>query len=413
MARKLRTNLLAAMFSHLLRFGAPLVAYPFLTRVLGTEGFSQFSLIMAAALILSQFIEYGFGLMSVRNISQGADDTPSACGIVLLGRLLTCLVTVALYLGALQFIPISELKSPSAIFATVLLAGAYGFSSSWYFISVERAISLAAQEVVGAVCTLLLILLFVRAPGDAVLAICLFAGPLWVLSAYGHVRAISHLGFSVPPISLFFSSLIKSGHFFVLTATGPVINRLSIIALGVFSSPAQVAYYAAGDRIISAVINASLPLVRILIPRITNLLRDDPDAARRLFLRSSVSVTIVFTVASVLTVLIAPVLVPALFGAEMTGATSIIMLQLCIIPLAVCSRCCGMLALLPLNQEHKYKNITLLTGVIGLISLPFTAMPLGGIGVAASRLAVETCLAVVCICLVVKLRRAWSSPSER
>lgn len=398
------------MFSHLLRYGMPLTIYPLLTRRLGTEGFADFSLMMALALILSQFVEFGFGLMSVREIAQSdAKERPLFVGEIVVGRLITLTVTAMIFLAVLPWLPLPGGDRIEVVLSVLILASAYGFSSSWYYIAVERTSRLAVQDIVVAAATLVLVLLFIGEPGDSVLTIAVFAGPLWGGVIVGHVAAIRHLGFCVPSVTRMWRSMRTSTDFFILTGVNSVINRTSVLFLGAFSTSTQVAYYAAGEKLVSAAINATQPLLRVLTPRISSLVRSDPSVARRLYLKAMLLVPLGFTAAATVAIIAAPWAIPGFFGVALAGAVPIFVVQLLLLPASAASRTIGVLGLIPLRREDIYRQLTLIFGLAGLIVLPAAAYWGGGIWVAAVRVAAEAALAIACHVVMRRMLKSMSN----
>lgn len=398
------------MFSHLLRYGMPLTIYPLLTRRLGTDGFAEFSLMMALALILSQFVEFGFGLMSVREIAQSDEkERPLVVGEIVVGRFITLIVTAMIFLAVLPWLPLAGGDRVGVVVAVLALASAYGFSSSWYYIAVERTSRLAVQDIVVSVSTLVLVVIFIGKPTDSVLTVAVFAGPLWGGAIVGHVAAVRHLGICIPSATRMWRAMRTSTNFFILTGVNSVINRTSVLFLGAFSTSTQVAYYAAGEKLVSAAINATQPLLRVLTPRISSLVRSEPSAARRLYLKATLLVLLGFTAAAIVAIIAAPWAVPSFFGVALAGAVPIFVVQLLLLPASAASRTIGVLGLIPLRREDVYRQLTLIIGLAGLIVLPAAAYWGGGVWVAAVRVAAEAALAIACHVVMRRMLKSMSS----
>lgn len=391
-----------------MRYSAPLLSYPILTRALGTEGFAQFSLILASALVLSQFIEFGFGLMGVREIAQSSKEKSRiVSGEIVFGRIANLAIAASTYAFIVQLIPIEELQSWPAIIATVILATAYGMSSSWYYISIERAVTISIIETCAVVSTLALVVVFIATPQDALLACYLFALPLWLASIFGHIAALRDFGIRLPSLTDLITSFKRSYQFFILIAVTPIVNRIALLSLGAFSTPQEVAYYAAGDRLLTAAVNATVPLVRVLVPRISSLVTTAPDRARRLFFRSLIGIVLFFSLTAILVAAISPVAFPLFFGIGLAGAVPVFMAQMVILPASVSNRAIGMLGLVPMHREKVYQRMTLIIGIASLCFLPFAAAFGGGIWVALSRAFFEAVLAASCFVVLLRIGRRW------
>ena len=262
-------NLAASVLAQLLRYGAPLAFYPFLTRVLGAEGFATFALAFAGAVMLGQLIEFGFGLSGVRALAEASEHPTEAAevvGDVVIGRCVTLAVVVAGSLLCWRWAPVTVRSDLPLALSVAALAIGYGFSSSWYFIGRERAAQLAGLEIVTSFSQLGLLLLLVKAESPNWLPVALMALPVWGVVAFGHVLAFRDLGAIWPSMLRLRDKLVESFQYFCFTGIMPILNRANLLVLGSMSTPSQVAFYAVGERIVTAAANATVPVIRLRCP---------------------------------------------------------------------------------------------------------------------------------------------------
>lgn len=403
-------NLAASVLAQLLRYGAPLAFYPFLTRVLGAEGFATFALAFAGSVMLGQLIEFGFGLSGVRALAEASEHPTEAAevvGDVVIGRCVTLAVVVAGSLLCWRWAPVTVRSDLPLALSVAALAIGYGFSSSWYFIGRERAAQLAGLEIVTSFLQLGLLLLLVKAESPNWLPVALMALPVWVVVAFGHVLAFRDLGAIRPSMLRLRDKLIESFQYFCFTGIMPILNRANLLVLGSMSTPSQVAFYAVGERVVTAAANATVPVIRVAMPRITNLLRDDPDAAKRIFRRSLFSLTGLAAVGAVLGAAFTPWGVPIVFGAAIAPGALVIAIQLFIVPALMATRITGTLALVPLRQEGSYQRVVLVSSVGGLCLAPLVILWGDATGLAAWRVVVELGAAGYCLWILTRRRDGW------
>lgn len=408
MANQVKKNIGIALLSHFVRYLAPLAAYPILTRELGTEGFAKFSMMLAISMVLSQIIEFGYGLSGVREISQGARESGKISGTIIFSRAVIALLVSIVAIVLIGFIDIFGLDGYFDLAAVLFCAAAYGFSASWYFIGVEKVKDLAKLELACALSSLVLVVVLVKSHDDVLLALYAFSVPLWGAVVVGTYRAVKHLGFEIPGLSEFFTSLRISARFFVLVGVSPIVSRLSLISLGMFSSSDQVAFYAAAERIVTAAVNSLQPIVRILLPRISALIVNDKAAARQLLMKSTLFVSFVYFAAASIGIYFAAVWVPWFFGKQLSGATEIAQVQLALLPVVALGRCLGMLGLVPMHAEAPYKNMTLIVGLMSLLATPLASIYGGAVSVSYVRVLSELLLSLLCGIYLMKLQRSFS-----
>ena len=403
-------NLAASVLAQLLRYGAPLAFYPFLTRVLGAEGFATFALAFAGAVMLGQLVEFGFGLSGVRALAEASDQPAAAAevvGDVIVGRCVTLAVVTVASLLCWRWAPTTVRSDMPLAMSVAALAVGYGFSASWYYIGRERAARLAGLEIVTSFSQLALLLMFVKTGSPSWLAVALMAVPVWVIVTFGHVVALRDLGAIWPSWMRLRAKMVESFQFFCFTGIMPILNRANLLVLGSMSTPAQVAYYAVGERIVTAAANATVPIIRVAMPRITNLLRDDPAAAQRIFRRSFFGLTGLATVGAVIGAGLTPWGVPIVFGAAIAPGVLVIAIQLFIVPAIIATRIIGTMALVPLRQEGRYQRAVLVSSIGGLCLAPLFIIWADAAGLAAWRVAVESGAAAYCLWTLMQRHEGW------
>lgn len=400
MSSRFSRNLVASVLAQLLRYGAPLAFYPFLTRVLGAEGFAVFALAFAGAVMLGQLVEFGFGLSGGRALAEATEQPEAAAevvGDVVVGRLVMLAAVITGSILCWRWAPAVVRADLPLALAIVALAAGYGFSATWYFMGRERAAQLAGLEVVTSFSQLGLLLLFVKPGSPTWIPVAMMALPVWAMVVFGHALAFRDLGAIWPSLKRLRAKLIESFQFFCFTGIMPILNRANLLVLGVMATPAQVAYYAVGERIVTAAANATVPIVRVAMPRITRLLVEDPAAARRLFKRAFFGLTGLAALGAVIGAALAPWGVPLVFGAAIAPGVLVIAIQLFIVPAMIAGRLAGTLGLVPMHREKTYQAIVLCAGAGGLALAPFAIMAGGEVLLAILRVLVEGGVAVLCL----------------
>jgi PST family polysaccharide transporter len=406
MTTRFKRNLIASVVAQLIRYGAPLAFYPYLTRTLGAEGFAEFALAFAAAVMLGQVVEFGFGLSGVRSLAesklQPSRESSMIVGETIVGRVITS--TAVVFLAALIWPLVnSYIKvAPDLVAISFFLALSYGFSPSWYFIGKEISAKLAAIEITVSLFQLLLIVSLIRSHSSPSLAVACITLPALAAAIYGNAYAIIDYGFSVPGRSRMVKAMKESFTFFCFTGIMPILNRANLLVLGAMSTPTQVAWYAVGERIVTAALNASTPVTRVVMPRVTSLVSDGNPGASRLFVKTIRILLLVSFLFAIVGAAAGPWVLPIVFGPELNGAAAVLAIQLFIVPAMMASRAIGTMALVPLRKERIYQALVLSFGIAGLGLAPLAVWLGDATGLSLLRLTAEACLAW---CALLALRR--------
>lgn len=406
---RLRSHLAFASISQILRYAAPLLIYPYLTRTLGIDAMGYFSTVMAAGLMCSVFVEFGYGLMSVRELAGGDRRiTGTIVSELCLGRaVMFLLVAVGL---AIICHYVDLLADMGAYLAALAIALSYGFSASWYYIAAERSKALAALDLCCSVATFLLILVFVQGPNDALLALWLFVMPLLLTAIYGHGLAYVRYGFQWTSIRALLGSLALSLRFFFFTGFPSLSNRWSVIALAVWSDPVQVVYFAAGEKLTTAAINTTVPLTRVLLPRLGRLMADRPGLAYRQIRRYAVWIGGFYLCASIATIALSSFIYPLMFGAQLAAGSIVFAAQMLMVPFAASSRVLVQVGFTTFRKEG-FSAIVIIASTLAYLCLSaLIVQASGGIGIALVRAAIELVVLAIFVSSFIKLGRNLAQP---
>ncbi|WP_242130242.1 oligosaccharide flippase family protein [Sphingobium sp. Sx8-8] len=408
---RLGSNLAFASISQILRYAAPLFIYPFLTRTLGVQAFGEFSTVMAVGLMCSVFVEFGYGLMSVRELASG--DRKATAGVVFelcLGRGIMFLAAAAGLAIICHYVDL--LPDRSSYFAALAIALVYGYSASWYYIAMERSKALAALDLCCSLATFGLILSFVRGPGHALLAVWIFAIPLFLIAAYGHVQAVRSYGLHPVPVRSLFASLAQSLRFFFFTGFPSLTNRWSVVALAIWSDPLQVVYFSAGEKLTTAAINSTVPITRVLLPRISRTMAGDPVAAYREIRKFTGIVGGLYLFTAIVTIALSQFIFTLMFGAKLAAGYPVFAVQMAMVPFAACSRVLVQAGFTTFKKEGFCAAVFIASTVAYILLSTLLAPNDGGIGIASARVAVEMIVFSVFIRSFIRMGRDVNGSSN-
>jgi PST family polysaccharide transporter len=403
----LKKNIGYSALAQLLRYGAPLAFFPYLTRALGKEAFSSFALAYALAIVLGQLIEFGFGLSGVRSLAEAKQRPAEARQVVtdvIIGRAVLLLAVLVAFAITRPFYPDLLSDGWKGISAILVLTVSLGFVPSWYFIGRNRAFQYALMEAGATTVQLIAIILMIKPGSSFELAILLIAIPWLVVCLLGNVTAILDLGFAYPTLGRVRASLTISFRFFCFASLPQILARGNIFFLGFLSTPSQVAYYAVGERLLYAAVNMMTPVTRVMLPRAVSLHEAGPAEGRRFAIKTIYLLSAFFTVSAIVGAISSPWLVPFLFGPEIAPGVPAIAILLLTVPFMIVSRLIGMMTLVPMHREKLYQTIMLLAGFTGLAVAPISVMVGGALALALSRLFLET---VTATGLLVAQSRVW------
>jgi len=362
-------------------------------------------------MVAALFVEFGYGLHSVREIAaKGSKGAGSIVGTLCAGRLLTFLATALVLAGINLVGGAHQWWQPYAL--TLALGLAYGFSASWYFIAIENTRTLALIDLVCTAVTVAAVWILVRSPDDVTAAILSIATPLLVANLYGHHRAVKALGLSLPNLVNLVRSMADSAHFFFFTGFPSITGRWAVIAASISSSPIQIAVFAAADKILTAAVNTTVPISRVLLPRVAKMATDEPASAMRTVHIMLASCGALYIVGSIACIALSEPILQLLFPQSRVSVdTSIFIAQMSIVPIAACIRLLNQVGLVSFRRERVCALISIVVaGVFIPASFWLGAQDYDAMAIVALRITLELSSLAVLLMYFAGLKRSITNP---
>lgn len=272
----------------------------YLTRVLGPETYGIIGFATALFAYLLLFSRLGFDVVGTRELARDHTQIRALAGYIIGVRLLLALIGYALYAGIVVFV----LSKGEFFTLIVLIFGlavfAHAISLDWAYRGIERMGIIAVRIVATSAVHLALVILLVRAPHDAPLAICIQAASLFLLNIWllaSFVRTFGAPTFSggkSKKSSLWKAALPMAGSGFMIG----IFYNVDLIMLGLMRTDAEVGLYSASVRAMSASLILAMIAAHAFFPALSNafgdtkLMRERSKAFARLILPVGIPLSI-------------------------------------------------------------------------------------------------------------------------
>lgn len=404
----LRNNILSLYWVQLFTYALPLLTLPWLTRVLGLDGFGQlvFSTAINAYFIL--LTDYGFNFTATRAIALAGDDR-SARSAVFWTTLSAKLLLATL--GVVVLWLLTRVSDQLATHATLLLTGYVAVVGSaltplWYFQGTERLKVFSTITIGVRALSVVALFVFVRKADDLLAAMVITAGVSVVVAAACLLLLARERTLQFVPVSLggIRAALLDGWQLFASTTAISLYTTANTVVLGFLAGPAVVGQYGAAERLIGAAQGLVTPLTQSVFPRVSRLMHESRSEAFAL-LRRLLRLQGVATLAlSVLIFASAPYVVALLYGADFAGAVPVLR-WLSLLPFLVgLSNVFGINTLLPLGMKRTFSAILVGAGVLHLLVL-FALIPMfSATGAAMAVLLTECAVTLVMAAVLWRLR---------
>jgi polysaccharide transporter, PST family len=408
----LAQNAAALYAAHVAGLILPLLAIPFLARVLRPEGWGMVVFAQSFAAALTLVLEYGFYLSATREIARKRDDREELARIVAAvqsAKLLLLGGVTLLVVAAYFAIPLFR-EHPAHLAWAWGLAAAQGFSAYWYFQGVERLRLPALTEVVAKAGATAMLFLLIRTPGDGWMVLAIFAVPTAAWALFTNLwiyRELPRLPLRVGAGARMLRETVRL--FVFRAALGSYVAANSFI-LGALATPQVVGFFAGAERLIRGAINLIHPATQAIYPRISNLVVNDRGQAARLLGWSLLAVGGLGLVMGLTAAIAAPLLVRVLLGPGYEAAVPVLRALSVLPPIIAVGTVLGLQWALPTGLDRPYFRLVI-TGAVVNVALAILLVPrFGALGMAGAIITAE-CLVTGGLLVLVWLhgREMWGA----
>jgi PST family polysaccharide transporter len=405
-----------ALALHIVQLGnlvVPLITLPYVSRVLGSNGFGLVAFSQSLSFLLGMVIGWGFDQWASREAAVKRDDPGGLTALTaqIVGARLI-LSAVALVIAALVYLTSGTTRgSPEFIAMSWLAAVATGLTPLWFFIGVERlrlpsSIALGVRVVAAA-----LTFVLVQNSGDAWIVMALFTGSAVVGALITTGMLFRRVNLRRPSVRPALSAIRAGTALFAGIAGLSLYTSMNVVLLGFLGTRAEVAHFSAAERVIRAAIQLLQPITTAIYPRITFLdSSGNPRRALRLLLIGAGVVLSIALVGAAVMFVLAPELIRLVYGNQFADAAGVLRVMSVLLPFATMSYAAGTWLMVK-RQDARIMQITLAGGVLNVALAPVLVHLAGINGMAVSVVCAE--FAVMALAIIVAARRGLGPARRR
>lgn len=279
----LKRNMLSLFTLQGAAYLLPLIAVPYLVRVLGPTTYGRIAFAQAFVQYFVLLTDYGFNLSATRSIALSKGD-PQALSRIFSSVLAAKLCLAAAGWGVLQ---LACLASPNLARDYPLFVVCYlavlgnALFPVWLFQGIERMGYITAFSISARAVTVLGLFVLIRSPDDMMRATALLSAPalLSAVLALPLVPRIAGIRLVWPSLAHMREAFVQGWHIFTATFGGALYNNSNTFFLGLVAPPAAVGYFAAADKLIRAVQGLISPISEAAYPHVAVLATTSREAA--------------------------------------------------------------------------------------------------------------------------------------
>ena len=268
--KRLLENFLSLGAMQIISYIIPLISLPYLSRVLGVEGFGK---VFFAYSFLQYFIiltDFGFGLSAVKEIAQCSNNQEKRDEIF---NSVNCakiiLIIISAVLLSLIVIAVPKFRQDYIIYLfTFFMVIGNALFPSWFFQGIQHMKYITFINITSKFLFLCLLFIFIKDSSQYVFVPLLNSMGFLVSAILGIY--VAHKTFNVklyiPELSSIIKQLKTSSEFFISRVSASVITNTNSFALGIITSPIMVGLYTAAEKIYMAYDSLFAQVNNVLYP---------------------------------------------------------------------------------------------------------------------------------------------------
>lgn len=279
----LRRNIASLFLWQLASYVLPLLTFPYLTRVIGPEGFGTLGYALAIIAYGALLTDWGFALSASQEVARHQDDSEHISKIfwnTMLAKLLLALTTLLILLLAIFLLPSLFEIAPVLLAAWGMVLGSV-LTLNWLLQGLERMERFVIAALLGRIATIPLIFLLVHTPNDVWLAAliqslgALVSGgvSIWLVARLKIVHWVR------PSLAGAWKQLQQGWEVFIGTAAINLYTVSNTVVLGALAGTREVGLFTSADKLKAAAQGLTSPVSQAAYPRVNALFAHSHEEA--------------------------------------------------------------------------------------------------------------------------------------
>ena len=365
---------------------------PFIATRLGTTNFGQIALAQAFGVFMVLFFEFGSSVMATREVSIIKENKISLkffISKILTFKILLLPVGIIISLFSIIFVPVFSFNP---FYVLIVMVGAFfqGVSPVWFFLGIEKMKKVAISKMIFRLFGFILILFFVKNPGDGWIVLASYSLMSALISLYLIYKMIIKIGFFnlATPIQSF-EIYYKSKFSFILTII-PIINQtLTTIILSIYISPVQLGLYLGANRIYRAFNSLFGPLSQSFFPKLSSNIHQSNFSSLKLIKNYLLLMLAIGLTLLLIIFFFSEHIILLFLGKDYLSSNIILKIFGIVIPLTAISNVFGRQWLLAIKKDYFYTITQLISSLVSFTFFIFSLSKIGIISAPISLIVFE------------------------
>lgn len=383
----------------------PLLTLPYLSRVLGVEGFGIYGLTLSTIQYFVMLIDFGFNLSATKKIADVQHDKKKISIVfyeTMIAKVILCLVSIVIIV-ILVSINLDNVFSSTLYYSIIMLVGTV-LLPMWFFQGIEKIPVLSFLMVMTKLASLPFFFLFVKDSTDIGIAIFIQSSTNFIVGLFAIFYIIKNkllININFKELGIY-KSIHEASPIFLASFAISLYTMSTTIIISLSSNITEVGLFSAADRLKGAVLGVFFIMGNVIYPRVNKLLITNKKEAYRI-IRATFIIQGALSIAIITFIFIFNKEIVSIFYSDEYKESGIVLIILSFtVLLSVEAMVLGNYILLPHGYKKEYTILPMLVAVIHIPLCYFLSYKYGAIGGASSIVFVELISFIVLFIVVIR-----------
>ena len=377
----------------------PMITLPYVTRILGTAGYGDFSLALNWILYFQVIVEYGFGYWGSRKVAtSGRDELQRTFSMIITSRIILLLFSfiamcIVYFLSGKS---INHFICMCILFSMVL---GVAFQLTWLFQGMQNMKFITIINAISRLISVILIFVLVKQSDDVYLY-CFLYSCTYIFSAIIGLYMSNRLyGLNVMFCSIKDArfAFIEAWPLFISQAMSKVLSGFGVTVLGMLATNSAVGIYSAIYKIPYTMALFFNPVSQAIYPDISVAFSKSKKTGYKRVKRIASLVIPLFFSAAIIIALLHHPLITILFGNEYSNYSEVLIPLAAWFVLSIVNNFLGIQILVASGHQKEYSKAFLISAVSSIALYLILGYFFDLLGIAFATCAAEFLLTVLLI----------------
>lgn len=383
----------------------PLLTLPYITKILGADGYGTFAVALNLVTYFQVVVEYGFGLSGARRVAlaKNKKEVNVIYSAILASRIILTVVSMAILF---LFVYISQYDRNTITCVLILYVMVFGtaFQLTWLFQGKENMKPITITNVIARVISLIAIFTFVKNANHMYLYCLLYAITTCISSGISLYMAKKQysIQFKIVNLNRIVKELKEGWYLFTSTAMSKVFGSIGVTILGLIGTNYEAGIYSAISKIPSVLILFFLPVSQTLYPHVSKMFALSEQKGLKTVKTIGSFAIVAFGIITMVLITFRTSLINIVFGSEFAQYSNLLIPLLIWMMASILNNFLGIQILVASGRQRQYSiSFTISVFLLIVYNLIFISKwRLWGIAVAAA--VSEITLTVVLMRAIIK-----------